>query len=312
LRAAGLTRQLLVFAGKGAVAKERVSAAVIGTEAARQLRAATPNHIDIQTDLEETLPSVIMDPVQMHQIFTSLILNAVEAIGAGKRGHVKVSASLNNGFIRIAVSDNGSGMDETVKSRMFEPFYTTKFVGRGLGLAAVDGIVRNLGGRIAVDSKIGRGTCVEIDLPAESPMLVKVQPASEAAFQPANGAGAVLIVDDEASIRALAAALLEKVGITYFEASSGLEAIDRVRMHGRSIRAMLLDVTMPGLRGDEILQAIHELHPHIQVIVTSGYSEFELSRQFEGLKVRAFLTKPYTRKQLLEHVLPAVQFGMAA
>jgi signal transduction histidine kinase len=164
-RASRLALELLAYSGEGAFAIQLVSASATGREAVEQLRALTPDTVDIQTGLADSLPRVMMDPDQMRQVFANLILNAVEAIGGAEPGVVKVATSLHGAFIRIVVSDTGSGMDETVKRQMFEPFFTTKFVGRGLGLAAVDGIVRTLGGSIAVDSEIGRGTRIEVRLP---------------------------------------------------------------------------------------------------------------------------------------------------
>jgi signal transduction histidine kinase len=180
-RAARLTMEMLAYAGKGAFAKTLVSASATGEEAVRQLRALTPGNVDIQSDLAASLPGVMMDPGQMRQVFSNLILNAVEAIGETRPGVVQVATSLHGDFVRIVVSDTGSGMDEAVKRQMFEPFFTTKFLGRGLGLAAVDGIVRTLGGRIAVDSEIGRGTRFEVLLPvADASLQEMVLPAAGA------------------------------------------------------------------------------------------------------------------------------------
>jgi signal transduction histidine kinase len=167
-RASRLTLELLAYSGEGALAIQPVSASATAGEAVQQLRALTPATVDIQTGLADSLPRVMMDPGQMRLVFANLILNAVEAIGETKPGVVQVATSLHGDFIRIVVSDTGSGMDEATKQQMFEPFFTTKFVGRGLGLAAVDGIVRTLGGNIVVDSEIGRGTRIEVLLPGSN------------------------------------------------------------------------------------------------------------------------------------------------
>ena len=165
-RASRLTLELLAYSGKGGFVRKPVSASETAREAVQQLQALTPNTVEIQTDLAASLPLVMMDPDQLRQLFTNLILNAAEAIGGGKHGVVQVATSLHGDSIHVVVSDTGSGMDEATQRQMFEPFFTTKFVGRGLGLAAVDGIVRTLGGRIVVDSEIGRGTRIEVHLPA--------------------------------------------------------------------------------------------------------------------------------------------------
>ena len=181
-KAARLTLELLAYAGKGAFVTRLVSASATGSEAIEQLRPLTPDNVDIQTDLAAALPPVLMDPGQMRQVFTNLILNAAEAIGDTKHGVVQVATSRHGDFIHIVVSDTGSGMDEAVKEQVFEPFFTTKFFGRGLGLAAVDGIVRALGGRIAVDSEIGRGTRIEVHLPVANEALQQKASAVGAAF----------------------------------------------------------------------------------------------------------------------------------
>jgi len=210
-----------------------LSPSEIGKEAAQQVRSAAPGNVNILTDFATPLPPVMMDRGQMRQIFTSLILNGAEAIGDRPRGTVIVATSPAGDFVRIAVLDNGSGMDDAVKRQMFEPFFTTKFVGRGLGLAAVDGIVRQLGGRIEVDSQTGRGTCVEVYLPAFH-------------MAPDNG-GAVLIVG-EPSVRAAIGTFLREQGISYFEASTGPEAVERIKSHSRSIRALVFDESAAAMK----------------------------------------------------------------
>ena len=165
-RAAGLTRQLLAYAGKGAFTRAPVSCSQVAEKAVQLARGALSGKVQLRTDLAWDLPPVIMDPTQLEQIFLNLILNGIEAIREGQGGVVTVSTSFSNGFVRVAVSDTGSGMDEATQKRMFEPFFSTKFTGRGLGLAAVDGIVRSLNGRISVDSAVGKGTRIQVLLPA--------------------------------------------------------------------------------------------------------------------------------------------------
>jgi two-component system cell cycle sensor histidine kinase/response regulator CckA len=305
-RAAGLTRELLAYAGKGAFVKKPVSVSAAGSDAVKSVRASATKNIQIHTDFAAALPPVMMDPGQMSQLFNNLILNAAEAIDPSREGEVKVSACLDDGFIRIVVQDNGAGMDDTVKSQMFEPFFTTKFVGRGLGLAAVNGIVQACGGSIAVESELGRGSRFEVRLPVFHPAPVTAGKKPCIPPQPAGAGDAVLIVDDEPSIRKLIGRFLKKHGIPCLEASSGQEAIEWVKMHGSSIRAIVLDVVMPGMTGDEALLEILQMQPHIRVVVSSGYNQAEVSRQFTGLEVYSFLPKPYTGEQLLGHILPAV------
>jgi PAS domain S-box-containing protein len=182
-RAAGLTRQLLAYAGKGAFVRERVSVSAVVRETAQLLRASLPKKAELLTDLAEDLPPVMMDPGHMQQILTNLIVNSAEAIGE-MRGTVTVRTGRRGNRVLVEVSDNGCGMDPATLNRIFDPFFTTKFLGRGLGLAAVQGIVRSLNGEIGVESVPGHGTTVRVLLPAA------VEPGS-------IRTGVVLVVEDE-------------------------------------------------------------------------------------------------------------------
>jgi two-component system, cell cycle sensor histidine kinase and response regulator CckA len=164
-RAAGLTRQLLAYAGKGAFIRKPVSASSVAERAVAIILPSLPASIRLLTDFCPDLPPLLMDPGQMEQVFSNLILNAVEAIPEGRPGIVNVRTGLECDSILIEVSDNGSGMDSETKKRIFDPFFTTKFPGRGLGLAAVEGIVRALNGRIVIESTVGVGTHIRAVLP---------------------------------------------------------------------------------------------------------------------------------------------------
>jgi PAS domain S-box-containing protein len=165
-RAAALIRQLLAYAGKGAFARESVSASAVAEDTIKMLRPTLPEWIELRDELEPDVPNIIVDSSQLEQVFLNLILNAVEAIPDHNPGVVTVATSCRDGYVHVEVSDNGCGMDEATRKRMFDPFFTTKFVGRGLGLAAVDGIVRSLRGSIVVDSTPGLGTHILALLPA--------------------------------------------------------------------------------------------------------------------------------------------------
>ena len=187
--AASLTRQLLAYAGKGALVRTPVSVSVIAEKTIQLLKSSAPRMVEVQRDLAPNLPPIIMDPMQLEQLFINLILNGIEAFGEKQHGLVTVSTGRLDGFLRLAVSDSGSGMDQATQKRMFEPFFTTKFVGRGLGLAAVGGMVRSLHGQISVESALGCGTRIQILLPltnspdARDPLAV---PAARAAVAGGN------------------------------------------------------------------------------------------------------------------------------
>jgi CheY-like chemotaxis protein len=246
-----------------------------------------------------------MDPGQMEQVFSNLILNAVEAIPEGRPGIVNVRTGLECDSILIEVSDNGCGMDAETKKRIFDPFFTTKFPGRGLGLAAVEGIVRALDGRIVVESAVGVGTRIRAVLPipkAAEPAPVATAPDASSG----DGYGAVLIVDDEPMIRKMAGTFLRKHGIPVLEAGSGREAIERLTSEGGTVRAILLDMAMPEMPGDVALPIIRKLRPDVRVIVSSGFQDRDVQEHFSNIEACSFLPKPYTREQLLAEVLPAV------
>jgi len=246
-----------------------------------------------------------MDPGQMEQVFSNLILNAVEAIPDAQSGSVTVRTAFEDHFVRIEVSDNGCGIDAETRKRIFDPFFTTKFPGQGLGLAAIEGIVRTLDGRIKVDSAVGAGTRIAVSLPVPK----AAQPAPPLAAPetvPAEGYGTVLIVDDEPMIRKMAATFLQKRGIPVLEAGSAKEAIERLTSEGGAVRAILLDMVMPEMPGDVALPIIRKLRPDVRVIVSSGFQDRDVQEHFSHIEACSFLPQPYTREQLLAEVLPAV------
>jgi PAS domain S-box-containing protein len=298
-RAASLTNQLLAYSGKGAFARTPVSVSDAVQEAVERLRSSAPKQVEIRAELAAGVPPVPMDPGQMQLVLGNVILNGVEAIGE-KPGRVTVRTGADAGGVRIEISDTGCGMDEETKKRIFEPFFTTKFFGRGLGLAAVQGIVKAMNGTIGVESAPGAGTRVEILVPLERTHAAPPQIVAERAGAPV-GRG-VLIVDDEPSIRKMAGTFLKKRGVTVFEAGSGKQAIERMREHGSEIGAVLLDMTMPEMNGHEALPAIRELSPGVRVIVSSGYSDADVKLHFSDLAVDGFLPKPYSAERLLELV----------
>jgi signal transduction histidine kinase len=305
-RAACLTRQLLAYAGKGAFIRKPVSVSGVGEQAVAILLPSLPKRIQLLADLAPGLPPLLMDPGQMEQVFSNLILNAVEAIPDGQPGIVTVRTGFEGDSVRIEVSDNGCGIDAETQERIFDPFFTTKFPGRGLGLAAVEGIVRTLDGQIVVDSAVGSGTRIGVVLPVPKPP----QPAPALAAAPmmvsTTGYGAILIVDDEPMIRKMAAVFLKKHGIPVIEAGSGKEAIERLTSEGALVRAILLDIAMPDMPGDAALPMIRKLRPDVRVIISSGFHDRDVQQHFSNVEACRFLPKPYTTDQLLAVVFPAV------
>ena len=262
----------------------------------------------------------------MQQVFMNLALNAAEAIGDGS-GVILVStgeASVDAGHIGalsgwtiepgphvfLEVRDTGCGMDAATKAKIFDPFFTTKFQGRGLGLAAVAGIVRAHKGAIELTTAPGAGATFRVLLPAMSTRA----PACAVPVQSKDdlrGTGTVLVVDDERIVRELARQSLERHGYKVLVAENGPAAIDIVQADGNGVQVVVLDLSMPGMSGEETLPHLRKLKPDLHVIVSSGYSETETLRLFEGARVSGFIQKPYTARQLAGQV-KSVLAGVAS
>ncbi len=316
--AAHLTRQMLAYAGKGRFILEPVDLSAMICKTRALFQSSISKKINLAFQLEPGIPPVETDPSQMQQVFMNLALNAAEAIGDNpgvisvSTGETIVDGACTGGalsgwniepgrYVFLEVRDTGSGMDAATQAKIFDPFFTTKFQGRGLGLAAVAGIVRAHKGAIELTTAPGAGSTFRVLLPA-----AQARPPARALPSETNddlrGKGTILVVDDEQVVRDLARQSLERHGYKVLVAENGPAAIDIVQSDGHAIELVLLDLGMPGMSGEETLPHLRKIKPDLHVIVSSGYSETETLRLFKGARVSAFIQKPYTARQLAAQV----------
>jgi two-component system cell cycle sensor histidine kinase/response regulator CckA len=204
----------------------------------------------------------------------------------------------------LEVRDNGTGMPPEVLARIFEPFFTTKFSGRGLGLAAVLGIVQSHDGALFVESTAGHGTVFCLYLPATGDVAAPTTTPFPVHQTRDSLSGTVLIVDDEDAIRRVASEALSLLGAKPMEAANGSDALDLMRQHLGGINLVLLDLTMPGMNGEEVLRRLREIHPAIRVVIMSGYSQGETMQRCASLGVSGFLAKPFEIGALIDRLRP--------
>ncbi len=319
-RASDLVRQMLAYAGRGRIHVQTTSLNQVVQEIAQLLTVSIPKAVELRFELAPELPPIEADTAQMQQVVMNLVTNAAEAIGeipgtitlrtggeALDRGAalaLQASETLKPGpFVYVEVSDTGSGMDADTLERIFDPFFTTKFTGRGLGLAAMQGIVRGHGGAVRVLSAPGKGTAFRVYFPAGEGMAEAAEPAPAALDgAPWQGEGLVLVVDDEEGIRDFVQHTLERVGFTVLQAADGLAGLDAFREHREALRLVLLDLTMPRMGGEEALREMRTLRAEVPAILWSGFGE----RGDPGTTELPFLRKPFNARELVDKVREAL------
>lgn len=306
VRAAELVAQLLAYAGKGKFIVTRFDYSALVSEMLPLITASIPRTVHLKLLLEPGLPWIEADASQIRQIVMNLIINGAEAIGPeGGTVCVSTGVSKSGSGVFMQVKDSGSGMSEATKAKIFDPFFTTKFTGRGLGLAAVSGIVRGHKGNMNVDSIPGKGTTFTVcfpAVPAEAPRPVE-PPRS---IVP-KGTGTILVVDDEPALRKMAAMILENSGYSVLAARDGRDAVEIFRQHAAEITAVLLDMTMPIMGGHEAFKLIREIQPGVPIIMSSGYSETFAREELGPDAVAGFVQKPYSAGKLVKSIQEALQ-----
>jgi signal transduction histidine kinase/CheY-like chemotaxis protein len=320
-QAAELVHQLLAYSGQGRLVSKPVDLCRLFGDMADLLRASISKKAELRRVFAADVAAVEGDPSQLRQVFMNLLINASDALedeaGAIElrirqvdidRGTAEMmsSAELEPGpYVSVEVSDTGCGMDPATLERLFEPFFTTKFQGRGLGLAAVQGIVRSHGGTIHIRSKPGVGTKVQVLLPASGLAAEPLRgPPALSTWSRSEG-GTVLVADDEEIVRDVTQRLLERAGFQIVTAVDGEQALEVFRQHADVLDAVVLDLTMPRLGGRDAFREMHRLHPDVPVILTSGYNEEASLKDLMG--VAGFVQKPFQEAELIETVLATIR-----
>jgi two-component system, cell cycle sensor histidine kinase and response regulator CckA len=298
-RAADLTKQLLAYSGKGRHFMQKVELSTLARRIQGLIESAIPKKVELRLDLAAGLPRIDADANQVQQLILNLVSNAAEAIGEEKGCIAVRTAAETAGAVYLEVSDTGCGMDAETRGRIFDPFFTTKFTGRGLGLAAVAGIVRGHKAEIKVTSAVGEGSTFRVTFPSAEPAPIHASPGE------APEGDTILVVDDEDMVRRVAQASLEIRGYRVVMATNGVEAISQVRKDPR-IAVVLLDLTMPLMDGEEAIDKILSERPGIKVIVSTGYDQREAIARFSKKRVAGYLQKPYTSRQLADKVKTVV------
>ena len=330
-RASQLCQQMLAYAGKALFRARPLDLVSEIRDLGRLLHSSVPKTVTLRVDEGDAIPAVMGDPVQLGQVLMNLVTNAAESYGGcagevfvkttvadydrGRLDRMHMGGEIAAGrYVSVEVRDEGSGIEPDHLARIFDPFFTTRFDGRGLGLAAVLGIVGTHGGAIEVVSTPEVGTTFRVVLPVDEDAVV---PAAPRQMDPAShtGGGIVLVIDDEPLVRTVAQSMLRHVGYVSLAAPSGADGIATFRVRQREIRAVILDMTMPDMDGVQALAGLRAIRADIPVILVSGYSESEVVARFSDQRPTAFLSKPFTASdlgQILEIALGEVPTGDAA
>lgn len=320
-QAAHLTRQMLAYSGKGRFVVEPLDLTAIIPDMSGLVRPSISKKIRLDLNLQEDLPPIEADRGQVQQIFMNLAINASEAVGSHE-GLISVRTGVQNvddryqqlhpeaaglgpgEYVFLEVRDTGCGIDDATRAKIFDPFFSTKFTGRGLGLAAVAGIVRGHQGAITVTSAPGKGSCFTVLFPVAARAAgTSIATARNDAL---DGAGTVLVVDDEPVVLEMAKRALERHGYEVLVAESGMAALDVFRRYAGEIALVVLDLSMPGMNGEDALPELRKIRPGTKVVVSSGYTEAETMTLFQGQKISGFLQKPYTVSGIADKVKRAL------
>jgi len=321
LLAAELTRQLQTYSGGGEFVSKPTDLEALVRGMSDLLSATISKKIKVEYDFAEGVPAIEADPTQLRQVVMNLTINAAEAIG-DRGGAIFIrtrliradrslldSTYLQNDMaegncVSVEVVDDGQGMEPETQSRVFDPFFSTKQTGRGLGLAVVLGIIRRHGGALRVDSRAGGGTVFQLLFPpsAQQPEADTADSDSVASLGDWRGSGLILVVDDEEHVRSVAGAALEAAGFEVITAGGGCAAVREFGKRPGDFVAVLLDMTMPDMSGEQVLRDLKRIRNDVPVILSSGYTKSDIIGSFAAGELGGFLRKPYRPAELVEKI----------
>jgi len=312
-RAADLARQMLAYSGKGRFVIEELDLNRVVEEMGHMLEVSISKKALLSYSFDRPLPAVTADATQIRQVIMNLVINAAEAMG-DKCGNIAITTGsfectrsrVEDGwlsdqipeghYVYMEIADTGCGMSKETISRIFDPFFTTKFTGRGLGMAAVLGIVRGHKGAIKLTSEVGKGTTFKILFPA-STRPADLFGAQDGRGQEWHGSGTVLLVDDEETIRSLGSEMLNELGYQVVTAEDGRQGVDIFKAR-EDISTVILDLTMPHMDGVQCFKELRQIRPDIKIILSSGFNEQEVMQRFVGKSLEGFIQKPYKLSSL--------------
>jgi PAS domain S-box-containing protein len=314
-RSGDLARQMLAYSGKGMFVVQPVALPELVSGIAELIHGSISKKAVLTSTFAADTPTIEGDVTQLRQVVLNLITNASEAIGDEpgtievSTGSVEADRSLLSEYqlsddlaaglyAFFEVADSGPGIDAETRARIFEPFFSTKFIGRGLGLAAVQGIVRGHGGAIRILSEPGQGTSFRVLFPAVSAKAETTVSPEPVGSEDWRGSGTVVVADDDEGLRQMASAMLEQLGFSVIPAKDGPEALEIVHERDGELAFVLLDLMMPGMDGEEVLRELEQLGTTTPIVISSGYNTQHLSQALTGHGAAAFLQKPYEFSQM--------------
>jgi PAS domain S-box-containing protein len=328
-RAAHLTRQMLAYAGKGRIFVEQVDVNALVLSTASLVEPSFPKSVRLILNTAGQPLAIEADSGQLQQVIMNLAINGAEAVGEDQTGSVRIGTAIveldrfylrehkfvgdeprEGTYVCIEVEDTGSGIEPDRLTKIFDPFFSTKFTGRGLGLAAVLGIVRSAHGGIEVSTQVGRGTTFRVFFPASEVAQAIQVVVPDSAIDKEIGRPLVLVIDDEPIVRTTTDAMLRNMGYNVLLAEGGAEALEIFSAVRTEIALVLLDMSMPAMSGKETLERLRAIDDQIPVLIFSGYGEEQVHRHFAGLKIAGFVQKPFTGHQIASAVhalLPATR-----